>query len=69
MTEAVGTSETADNFYEITRRNIPEICHLHTRHRENLNSYSSILVEFELPFMRSQHFLAQYLNNIYLFMN
>jgi hypothetical protein len=37
MMEGVNTSETSVNFYETTRRNIPEGCHLHTRGRENLN--------------------------------
>jgi hypothetical protein len=39
MMEAVSTSETPVNFYETTRRNIPEDNHLHTRHRENLKSH------------------------------
>jgi hypothetical protein len=39
MMEAVRTSETSVNFYETTRRNIPEGCHLHTRRRENLKSH------------------------------
>jgi hypothetical protein len=30
MMEAVRTSETLVNFYETTRRNIPEGCHLET---------------------------------------
>jgi hypothetical protein len=38
MMEAVITSETSVNFYETTRRNIPEDSHLHTRRRENLKS-------------------------------
>jgi hypothetical protein len=38
MMEAVSTSETSANFYEITWRNIPEDSHLHTRRRENLKS-------------------------------
>jgi hypothetical protein len=36
MMEAVSTSETSVNFYETTRRNIPEDSHLHIRRRENL---------------------------------
>jgi hypothetical protein len=40
MTEAVRTSETSINFYETTRRNIPEGYHLHTRRRENLKSHT-----------------------------
>jgi hypothetical protein len=38
MMEAVRTFETSVNFYETTRRNIPEGCRLHTRRRENLKS-------------------------------
>jgi hypothetical protein len=38
MMEAVSTPETTINFYETTRRNIPEGCHLHIRRRENLKS-------------------------------
>jgi hypothetical protein len=36
---AVSTSETSANFYEITRRNIPDDSHLHTLRRENLKSH------------------------------
>jgi hypothetical protein len=32
------TSETSVNFYQTTRRNIPEDSHLHTHRRENLKS-------------------------------
>jgi hypothetical protein len=38
--EAVSTSETSVYFYEATRRDIPQVCHLHTRCRENLKSHS-----------------------------
>jgi hypothetical protein len=38
LMEAVPTSETSVNFYETTRRNIPQGCQLHTRRRENLKS-------------------------------
>jgi hypothetical protein len=38
MMEAVSTSETSVNFYETTRRSIPDGYHLHTRRRENLKS-------------------------------
>jgi hypothetical protein len=34
--EAASTSENSVNFYQTTRHNIPEDCHLHTRRRENL---------------------------------
>jgi hypothetical protein len=36
--EAGSTSETSVNFYQTTRRNIPEDRHLHTRRRGNLKS-------------------------------
>jgi hypothetical protein len=36
--EAISTYETSVNFYQTTRRNIPEDSHLHTRRRENLKS-------------------------------
>jgi hypothetical protein len=38
MMEAATTSETSVNFYQTTRRNNTEDCHLHTRRRENLKS-------------------------------
>jgi hypothetical protein len=38
MMEAVSTSETSVNFYQTTRRNIPEDSHLHNRRRKNLKS-------------------------------
>jgi hypothetical protein len=40
MMGTVSISETSANFYEITRRNIPEDSHLHARH-ENLKFHSS----------------------------
>jgi hypothetical protein len=43
MVEAVSTSEMSVNFYDTTRRNIPEDNQLHTRRRENLKSHSNIL--------------------------
>jgi hypothetical protein len=39
LTAAIITSETLVNFYETTRRNIPEDSHLYTRRRENLISH------------------------------
>jgi hypothetical protein len=36
MVKAVRTSETSVIFCDTTRPFIPEGCHLHTRHRENL---------------------------------
>jgi hypothetical protein len=39
MMEAARTSETLANFYQTTRRYIPEDSHLLTHRRENLKSY------------------------------
>jgi hypothetical protein len=39
MMEAPSTSETLVNFYQTTRRNIPEDNHLRTHRRENLKSH------------------------------
>jgi hypothetical protein len=36
--EAACTSETSVNFYQTTRRSIPEDSHLHSHRRENLKS-------------------------------
>jgi len=44
MTEAVRTCERAICFYETSRRQIPEGCHLHTRRSENLKSQSTLTV-------------------------
>jgi hypothetical protein len=43
--KAASTSESSMNFYQTTRRNIPEESHLHTRRRENLkyHRYASTL--------------------------
>jgi hypothetical protein len=35
----VSTSETSVNLYQIKRRNIPQVSHLHSRRRENLISH------------------------------
>jgi hypothetical protein len=43
MMEAVSTSETSVNFYETTRRSIPEGCYIHTRRRENLKSHMTLV--------------------------
>jgi hypothetical protein len=40
MMEMVSTSETSVNFYQTTRRNIPEGSHIHTRRRENLKFHN-----------------------------
>jgi hypothetical protein len=37
MMEAVSTSETSISFNEVTRRYIPQGCHLHSSRSENLN--------------------------------
>jgi hypothetical protein len=39
MMETVSTSETSVNFYQTTRRNIPEESHLYIRCRENLKTH------------------------------
>jgi hypothetical protein len=39
MMEAVNICEKSVNFYETTRRKIPEESNRHTRRRENLKSY------------------------------
>jgi hypothetical protein len=39
MMVAASTSETSVNFYQTTRRNIPEGSHFYTRRRENLKSH------------------------------
>jgi membrane-bound lytic murein transglycosylase MltF len=48
MMEAVRSSETSVNFYQTTRRNIPEDSHLHTRRRENLKSHYYFIYRFKL---------------------
>jgi hypothetical protein len=40
MMAAVSSSKTSVNFYQTTRRNVPEDSHLHTRRRENPKSHS-----------------------------
>jgi hypothetical protein len=40
MMEAVRTSESSVNFYETTRRHVPEGYHLYACHRENLKSHN-----------------------------
>jgi hypothetical protein len=48
MTEAVSISETSVNFYQTTRRNIPEDIHLHTRRRENLKSQRTFNFKYKI---------------------
>jgi hypothetical protein len=43
MMEAVRISETSVYFYGVTRRYIPEGCHLHTSCRENLKCHNLII--------------------------
>jgi hypothetical protein len=43
MMEAVSTSQTSVNLYEITRRNNPEDSRLHNRRRENLKSHQALI--------------------------
>jgi hypothetical protein len=38
MMEAVYTSETSEHLNETKRSFLPESCHVHARHRENLKS-------------------------------
>jgi hypothetical protein len=52
MMEAVSTYETSVNFYQTTRRNIPEDSHLHTRRRENLKSHLRIPLKQEITSFR-----------------
>jgi hypothetical protein len=42
MIEAVHISKTSVNFYETTRRYIPECCHVYSRCRKNLKSHLGV---------------------------
>jgi hypothetical protein len=42
--ESLSTSETSVNFYETTRRNIPEDRHFHALRRENPKSHSIMII-------------------------
>jgi hypothetical protein len=57
--DAVNTSEISVNFYEITRRNIPEDSHLKTRRRENLKCHYICYVKLVLQ----PQFLLQDITN------
>jgi hypothetical protein len=57
--EAASIAETSVNFYQTTRRNIPEDGHLHTRLRENPISYISHY--FPSKFLPPKRFLAHLL--------
>jgi hypothetical protein len=43
MMDVISTSETLVNFYQTTRRNIPEDSYLHTLRRQNLKSHTNFL--------------------------
>jgi hypothetical protein len=51
MMEAASTAETSVNFYQTTRRNVPEDSHPHTRCRENIESHT--IVELLKKFLAS----------------
>jgi hypothetical protein len=54
--EAVSTSETSVNFYETTRRNIPEDNHVHTHHRANVSLTQIFMFAItSTPVLRSAH--------------
>jgi hypothetical protein len=48
VVEARSISETPVNFYQTTRRSIPEDGHLHTRRRKNLKSHTHPMVLLDL---------------------
>jgi hypothetical protein len=53
-------SETSVYCSEVTRRCIPEVCHLHTRCRENLKCHSLLdwnTLKEELEFRKSEYYL------------
>jgi hypothetical protein len=49
MMEAATTCETSVHFYQTTRRNNPEDCHLHTRRRVKLKSHYNKLCQNKNP--------------------
>jgi hypothetical protein len=55
MMEAASTSETSVNFYQTTRRYNPEDNHLHTRSRENLTQFQTVLQRDIHSFDSSKH--------------
>jgi hypothetical protein len=57
MVEAVSTSETLANFYETTRRYIPEDSHFRTRRRENLISCKFESIEQNITSPASREYL------------
>jgi hypothetical protein len=59
MMEAVHTSETSVNFYQTTRRNMPEDRYLHTRRYENWKSHNLPSVSIkDRQFLTSKTILA-----------
>jgi hypothetical protein len=48
MMEAVRTSQKTINFYQTTRRNIPEDSHIHTRRRENLKFHQDFIIYYSI---------------------
>jgi hypothetical protein len=59
MMEAVSTSQTSANFYQTTRRNIPEDSHLHIRRRKKLKSHKHSLVVVRLLAQRIEEILKR----------
>jgi hypothetical protein len=50
MVEAAGTSETSVNFYQTTRRNIPENSHVQFEQLSSKTSYGNTLIHEEILF-------------------
>jgi hypothetical protein len=46
LTEAVNISETSTDFYQTTRRNMPEDSHLHTRRRKDVKYHVHSRLKF-----------------------
>jgi hypothetical protein len=44
VSKVLTASKTKVNFYETTRRNIPEDSHLHTRRRKNLEFHLGLIL-------------------------
>jgi hypothetical protein len=54
--EAISTSETSVNFYQTTRRNIPEDSHLHERTIINISGNWVEIRTGELPIIQPYHY-------------
>jgi hypothetical protein len=64
MMKVVSTSETSVNFYQTSRRNIPEESNLRTRRHENLKSHDVYVRKFNLNNMiQSAYYLV---NNVHV---